>query len=75
MYYNEIIKEIRHQREITQKEMADVVGVQSQQQYSLYETGKRIMDVEQFKKVCEFFNLSADYVIGFTEKMAPMPKK
>ena len=39
MYYNERIKEIRQQREVAQKEMAAVIGVQSQQQYSLYETG------------------------------------
>ncbi len=74
MYYNDRIREIRQQREISQKEMADVIGVKSQQQYSLYETGKRIMDIEQFIKVCKYFDLSADYLIGFIETPIPLSK-
>ena len=41
----------------------------------LAETGKRKMDVEQIIKICEFYNISADYLLGFTNDAKPLPKK
>ena len=74
MYYTQRLKDLREDRDLHQADLAEVLDT-SQQQYSLYETGKRKMDVEQIIKICEFYNISADYLLGFTNEAKPLPKK
>lgn len=52
---------------ITQKEIADYLGIK-QQQYARYEKGVNIMPVTYLPKICEYLNVSADYVLGLNEK-------
>lgn len=68
MYYTERLKWIRDCRNITQKEIADFLGIK-QQQYARYEKGINIMPVVYLPKLCEFFDLSADYILGLTDEM------
>lgn len=68
MYYTERLKWIRDCRNITQKEIADFLGVK-QQQYARYEKGINIMPITYLPKLCEFFDLSADYILGLTDEM------
>ncbi len=74
MYYTQRLKDLREDRDLHQADIAEVLDT-TQQQYSLYETGKRKMDVEQIIKICEFYNISADYLLGFTNDAKPLPKK
>ncbi|MCI9112404.1 MAG: helix-turn-helix transcriptional regulator [Eubacterium sp.] len=74
MYYTQRLKDLREDRDLHQADIAAVLDT-TQQQYSLYETGKRKMDVEQIIKICEFYNISADYLLGFTNDAKPLPKK
>ncbi len=74
MYYTQRLKDLREDRDLHQADIAEVLDT-TQQQYSLYETGKRKMDVEQIIKICEFYNISADYLLGFTNGAKPLPKK
>ena len=46
MYYTQRLKDLREDRDLHQADIAAVLDT-TQQQYSLYETGKRKMDVEQ----------------------------
>lgn len=59
----QIIKELREDRDIKQSELAAYLGI-TNQQYSLYETGKRDFKVIHIKKLCEYFNISADYILN-----------
>lgn len=71
--YNEIIKELREDKDIKQKEIASILKI-DQRAYSRYENGINKMPIEHLKKICEFYNISADYIIGLPEGM-PYPKR
>lgn len=73
MYYNERLQFVRDARNITQKEMAKALSIK-QQQYARYEKGVNIMPITYLYKICEFLDISADYIIGLTDVMKPCPK-
>lgn len=60
------IKKIRKEKEISQKEMAEIIGC-SQQAMSEYETGKLIIPIDLLKIFCLKNNVSADYITGKTK--------
>ena len=68
MYYNEKIQYIRDSKNITQKEIAAFLGIK-QQQYARYEKGINVMPVTYLPKICEFLNVSADYILGLPKNM------
>lgn len=63
MQFHEKIKGLREDADKQQSEIAEVLGI-TQQQYSLYETGRRAFKVEHIKTLCEYFQVSADYILG-----------
>lgn len=67
MNYKEILKALREDRDITQKEIADVLGVK-QSAISKYEQGIREYKIEDLIKLCKFYNVSADYILGLTNE-------
>ena len=67
MYYNEKIELVRNSKNITQKEIAEYLGIK-QQQYARYEKGVNIMPVTYLPKICEYLNISADDVLGIEKK-------
>lgn len=66
IYYTQRLKELREYHAISQKEVAAILGI-SQQHYSMYENGKRVMNAEQIIKICKHYNISADYLLGLTD--------
>ncbi len=70
MKYYERIREIRIANGKTQQELATVLET-SQQAYLKYEKGINEMPARRIVKLCEYYNLSADYVLGLTDQ----PKK
>lgn len=73
MYYNLRLKELREYKDITQAEMAKILNI-SQQHYSLYETGKTVMNVEKLIVLCKALNVSADYVLGLSDNLRELKK-
>ena len=65
------IKEIREERKISQKELAEYLDME-QQHYSRYETGKVKVNVEMVKKLAVFYNISADYILELTDEKRPL---
>ena len=65
MYYNETIAYERERQNITQKRMAEMLGIK-QQQYSRYEKGINIMPVTYLPKICKILGVSADYILGLS---------
>ena len=68
MYYTDRIKWVRDCKNISQKELASYLGIK-QQQYARYEKGINIMPVIYLAKICEYLDVSADYIIGLTNEM------
>lgn len=62
----ERLKELRITRGLTQKEIAKQLDI-STRAYSHYETGDRDPTIEMLKALCDFFDVSADYLIGRTD--------
>ena len=55
--------DLRKQRDLTQYELAQSIGV-NKQTVSQYERGVRRPDLETLSILCDYFNVSADYILG-----------
>lgn len=67
MEYNEIIRALREDRDLTQADVAKILDT-SQQYYGQYELGKRPLSIEHLKTLCQFYGVSADYILGLSEE-------
>lgn len=63
--YRERMRNIREDRDLTQAELGKVLN-KSQQGYNHIETGRAELKIDDLIKLCQFYNLSADYIIGLT---------
>ena len=62
----EILKGLRISSNLTQKQVAEKLGV-IQQTYQAYELGACLPSLEKFIKLAEIFDVSLDYLIGRKE--------
>lgn len=65
------IRDLREDRDLSQAEIAKVIKT-TQQQYSKIETGKSDISGERLKLLAEFYNVSADYILGLTKEPRPL---
>ena len=63
----ERIRNLREDKDLTQKDIATLLNI-SQRAYSHYENGSRSMPVEYLVALCKFYNVTADYLLGLTDK-------
>lgn len=61
------IAELRKERGLSQKELASAIGVH-QTSVSQWETGKTNPDFGSLCDLCSFFDLSIDYVMGYSSE-------
>ena len=61
--YSTIIRELREDRDITQGEIAALLGT-TQQVYSRYECGTNELPIRHLITLCKFYHVSADYILG-----------
>ena len=64
--YTEIIRELREDHDLTQRELAEILGT-TQQVYSRYEKGINEIPLRHIITRCNFYKVSADYILGMTE--------
>ena len=74
MYHYPRLKDLRDDKELTQKEVAAVLAI-NQRVYSNYETGKREIPCHCLVKLAEFYNTSTDFLLGRTNVTAPYKRK
>ena len=65
--YRERLRNIREDRDLTQAELGKSLN-KSQQGYNHIEAGRAELKIDDLVKLCKFYNLSADYLIGLTDK-------
>ena len=62
-HFNENLREARLAAGLSQKEVAEAIGV-AKSTYSLYESGGREPDVEKIKKLAGILGVSGDTLLG-----------
>lgn len=67
------LRDIREDRDLNQKELADVLGVH-QTTYSSYEIGKLSLTADVLIKLAKYYKVSVDYLLGLTDVTQPYPK-
>ena len=65
--FNENLKIARERKGISQKDMAESIGV-AKSTYSLYESGNREPNVQTIKKISDILNVSADELLGIDDE-------
>ena len=61
---NKILKELRKEKGVSQKEVAMAIGV-TPGAYGNYEQGTREPSLDILVKICRFFNTTPNYLLGF----------
>lgn len=65
--YFEIIRELREDSDLTQREVADYLKT-TQQVYSRYEKGINELPIRHLIALCKFYNVTSDYVLGLAKE-------
>lgn len=73
MHYTQRLEDLRKDKDLKQEAIAIELKI-TRQQYQLYESGKRKLPIDHLIKICKFYNVSADYVLGFTDEYKALPK-
>lgn len=71
MYCYQRIKDLREDKDKSQKEIASLLEI-SQQHYSLYENGERELPMHHFITLAKYYNVSLDYLAGLTNTFKPL---
>ena len=58
-----ILKELRKEKKLTQTELANYLCT-TQDTISLWELGKSYPDIPTLIKICKFFDVTSDYILG-----------
>lgn len=65
---------LREKQNQSQTQIAKGIGT-TQRKISYWETGKTEPNLEDIRKICKYFHISADYLLGLTEDAHPLPKE
>ena len=68
------LKDLREDKEMAQKQIADILNT-TQQQYSKYEQGVRLIPIDKLDILANFYETSTDYILGRTNIKEPYPRK
>ena len=68
------IKNLRKQRNCTQTQMAEYIGV-TKRTYFNYENGKTRIPTKVLIELSYYFNTSVDYLVEFTDDPVPHKRK
>ena len=65
--YRKRLRDIREDHDLTQAELGMLLN-KSQQGYNHIETGRAELKIDDLTRLCKYYNLSADYIIGLIDK-------
>ena len=64
----ERLRGMREDKDLTQQNMADLLGIE-RTMYRRYETGETEIPIRHLKTLCAFFGVSSDYLLGLSENL------
>lgn len=67
------LEDLRIDNDKTQQEVADYLGCQ-REVYRRYEKGTRQIPIDFLMKLSLFYEVSIDYLVGFTNEKEPYPR-
>jgi transcriptional regulator with XRE-family HTH domain len=67
MYHYQRIRDLREDKDMNQKAVAEILGITTQQ-YSLYERGDREIPFHHAITLAKFYHVSLDYIAGLTNQ-------
>ena len=68
--YRERMRNLREDSDRTQAELGKLLN-KSQQGYNHIEAGRAELKIEDLIKLCKYYGVSADYLIGLTDHKRP----
>lgn len=68
MEYYERIRALREDHNLNQTHVAKILNT-SQSFYSKYELGKIPLPIHHLKALCEYYKVSADYILGLPQNL------
>ena len=70
MDYRTRLKAIREDRDFTQAQIGKILQ-KSQQGYTHIEAGRAELKIDDLVRLCRFYNVSADYIVGLSDEEKP----
>lgn len=67
MNYYERLKDIREDYDLTQSDVAVILGT-TRQQVSKWENGTQMMGVDKYVTLAKHYNISVDYLLGLIDE-------
>ena len=61
--YTEMIRNLRTDHDLTQAQVAEILGT-TKNQVGKYERGEQEMPVKHIVTLCNYYRVSADYILG-----------
>ena len=71
--FGEKIRLLREENELNQTELGEAVGM-TQRKISYLECGRYEPSFDDLRALCRYFQVSADYLLGFPKNL-PYPKR
>ena len=65
--FSEVLHALRKEKRVTQKEIGELLGI-SERAVRYYETGERRPDFDGLLKLADYFQVSLDYLVGWSEQ-------
>ncbi|MCI9101126.1 MAG: helix-turn-helix transcriptional regulator [Lachnospiraceae bacterium] len=72
--YVKLLRDLREDNDLTQREIASYLGT-SQTMYARYERGANELPIRHLISLCKYYNVSADYLLGFTSSKRKLYKR
>jgi transcriptional regulator with XRE-family HTH domain len=74
MKYNDRIRALREDRDLTQTKVANLLNI-GQKTYSDYELGKTRIPLDSMLVLAKYYNVSMDYLSGASDIKTAYPRK
>ena len=71
MNYAQRLRDAREDKDLKQSDVAIILKT-IQSYYAQYENGHRKLPIEHLITLCKYYNLSADYMLGFINDPRPL---
>lgn len=71
MIYAQRIRALREDNDLKQINIAEILKT-TQSYYAQYENEKRPLPIEHLITLCRYYNVSPEYILGFTDTVKPL---